>query len=109
MDKLEEIKKHHKDTVSFRSSTTKYEKEHAWLISEVERYERENYGTRISECLAARERALERAEKAEARVEELEKLYRHTHVGPNRMCAECELDLTDALHVRAVPAEKEKV
>ena len=37
MDKLEEIKKHHRDTVSFRSSTTKYEREHAWLISEVER------------------------------------------------------------------------
>ena len=37
MDKLEEIKKHHKDTVAFRSSTTKYEREHAWLISEVER------------------------------------------------------------------------
>ena len=46
--------------------------------------------------------------KAEARVEQLEKLYRHTHVGPNRMCAKCELDLTDALHVRAVLAEKEK-
>ena len=45
---------------------------------------------------------------AEARVEQLEKLYRHTHVGPDRMCAECELDLTDSLHVRAVLAEKEK-
>jgi len=105
---LGEIEKHHKDTVSFRSSTTKYEKEHGLLISkvkeqdlEIERWKFDADTTREAHFCTHK-----RAENAETWRDEYFRLLQEAEARIEELRGEADVEFVNKAHEALGRAEK---